>query len=81
MILSVRAHPRASKPKTTWDGQMLEVWVTAPALEGEANRAILAAVAKWLRVPRSRVRLVRGGRNRIKVVQVEGVSALPPPAD
>jgi uncharacterized protein YggU (UPF0235/DUF167 family) len=60
---------------------MLEVWVTAPALEGEANRAILAAVAKWLRVPRSRVRLVRGGRNRIKVVQVEGVSALPPPAD
>jgi len=40
-------------------------------LEGEANVAILAAVAKWLRVPRSRVRLVRGGRNRIKVVQVD----------
>jgi uncharacterized protein YggU (UPF0235/DUF167 family) len=38
--------------------------------EGQANQAVVALLAEWLGVPRSSVRLVRGARARLKVVEV-----------
>jgi hypothetical protein len=78
VILSVRAHPRASRERVSWDGERLHLWVTAPAVDGHANRAVLLAVARWLGVPPVRVRLVSGTRSRTKLVEVEGDPPLPP---
>jgi uncharacterized protein YggU (UPF0235/DUF167 family) len=36
-------------------------------------------VAEWLGVPRRRVRLVSGAAARVKILEIEGVAALPPP--
>jgi len=74
----VRAHPRASRTRLRWDGQTLHAWVTASPIEGAANLALTAAIAEWLQVPRSAVRLASGSRGRSKVVEVEGVTRLPP---
>ena len=49
---------------------MLHVWVTAPAVEGAANQALIDAVARALGVRRSEVRLVSGERSRDKVFEV-----------
>jgi hypothetical protein len=49
---------------------VLHVWVTEPALEGRANRAVLRAVAETLDVAPSSVTLVRGERAREKVFEV-----------
>ncbi len=49
---------------------MLELWVRQPPVEGQANQAVVALLAEWLGVPRSSVRLVRGARARLKVVEV-----------
>jgi len=58
-----------------WDGEALHVWVTARAVEGAANRALLAAVARALGTRPSAVALVAGERGRDKVVEVDGVAA------
>ena len=71
MRITVRVHPRASRARTEWDGSTLELWVTAPAVEGAANRAVLDAVAAWAGVRPSAVHLVSGERSRIKVVELE----------
>jgi uncharacterized protein len=76
--LTVRAHPRSSRRQLRWDGQTLEAWVTEPAAGNAANRALISAIAEWLNVPRSAVRLVAGHRSRAKVVEVEGLTTLPP---
>ena len=47
------------------------MWVTEPAIEGRANRAVVRAVADVLGVPPSSASLVRGERGRDKVVEVE----------
>jgi uncharacterized protein YggU (UPF0235/DUF167 family) len=73
MRIKVRAHPGASRERLAWDGETLHVWVTARAVEGAANRALVAAIARGLRVRPSAVSLVAGGRGRDKVVEVEGV--------
>jgi hypothetical protein len=78
VILSVRAHPHASRERVAWDGERLHAWVTAPAVEDRANRAVVLAVARWLGVPPASVRLVAGTRGRSKLVEVDGDPALPP---
>lgn len=72
MLITVRVHPRASRAKTAWNGEVLEVWVTAPPVEGAANEAVLKAIAKELHVPLSAVSLRSGAGSRTKVVDVKG---------
>lgn len=71
MRVSVRAHPRAVRSRTKWQEGILHVWVTVPAVDGEANRALIPAVAEALGVRRSRVRLVAGERSRQKLFEVD----------
>lgn len=76
--VEVRAHPGASRPRLEWDGRVAQVWVTAAAAEGAANRAVMAGVAEWLGVAPNRVVLLRGHRGRGKLLEVDGVDSLPP---
>ncbi len=78
MRIRVRAHPGASRERVEWEGEVLHVWVTARAVEGEANRALVRAVARGLGVRASAVALVSGERGRDKVVEVEGIPPDPP---
>jgi len=71
--LAVRAHPGASRTSVEWDGAVLHVRVTARAVEGAANRAVIQAVADALGVRRSAVSLVAGHRSREKLVEVNGL--------
>jgi uncharacterized protein len=70
VLITVRVHPRASKAKTAWQGDVLEVWVSAPPIAGAANEAVVKAVAHELGVSPSAVRLRSGARSRIKTFDV-----------
>jgi uncharacterized protein len=72
----VRVTPRASRDEILgWrEGSVLGVRVAAPPVEGEANRAVAALIARALRLPRSAVTVVRGERGRDKLVQVSGLT-------
>ena len=72
MRVSVRAHPGASRERAEWRDGTLHVWVTARAVGGQANRALVQAVARALDVRASAVTLLAGGRGRDKVFEVEG---------
>jgi uncharacterized protein (TIGR00251 family) len=50
------------------------VRVTAPPVEGEANRAVARLLARALRVPPSAVTVVRGERGRDKIVRIDGLA-------
>ncbi len=54
------------------DPPVLVVRVTAPAVDGRANRAAVRAVAAAFGVRRSRVALVTGVTGRHKVMEVAG---------
>ena len=57
-----------------WRGDSLRVRVRARPEKGRANEAALRLLAGYLKLPRSRLVLVRGAASRDKLVEVEGFS-------
>ena len=52
---------------------MLQARVSAPPVDGRANRALCGLIAKRVGVAPSKVTVVRGQKSRDKLVRVEGV--------
>lgn len=55
---------------------VLQVRVSAPPLDGKANRSLCRLIAKRLRIAPSRVRIVRGQKSRDKIIWVDGIDAV-----
>jgi uncharacterized protein (TIGR00251 family) len=74
-LLDVRLQPRAKRDEIVGEREgILVVRVTAPPVEGKANEALCALIARRARVGRKRVEVIRGSSSRDKVVRVEGVT-------
>lgn len=52
---------------------VLQARVSAPPVDGRANRALCKLIAKRLGVAPSRVSVVRGEKSRDKTIRVDGV--------
>ncbi len=73
---AVKIHPRAKKNAITGKvGEKLKVALTAPPVDGKANRACIDFFAKLLNVPRSSVTIAAGQTSRNKVIRVAGLTA------
>jgi uncharacterized protein (TIGR00251 family) len=73
-VLTIRVVPGSSTNKVVaLEGGILRVKITAPAVEGKANQALIAFVAKRLRVPKGKVTIVSGPFSRVKRVRIEGI--------
>jgi uncharacterized protein (TIGR00251 family) len=77
VALRLRVQPRASRDEIVgWrEPGILSLRVTAPPVEGEANRAVGALLARALGLPASAVVVVRGERGRDKLVRISGLTA------
>jgi uncharacterized protein (TIGR00251 family) len=75
VMLRVFVAPRSANTKVLglFDG-MVKVALTAPPVDGAANKALLAFLAKTLGVPKSSVTIVAGETSRRKAVEVVGIS-------
>ena len=76
VLLRVRVKPRAKKDVIqgpTPDGS-LAVRLTAPPVDNKANAALIALLAKKLRVPRSMISIHSGEKSRNKTLMVSGAA-------
>ena len=75
VTFDVLVQPRASRVKLgPVHDNRLKVAVTAPPVDGEANAAVIDALAKALGVARGAVEVVAGASSRRKTVRVTGVT-------
>jgi uncharacterized protein (TIGR00251 family) len=77
MRMHVRVSPASSHTKVggrygSTDPPILLVRVRAPAVDGKANAAVIAAVALAFGVTRSEVGVISGHTSRHKVLEVAG---------
>jgi len=74
--VEIRLQPRGGRDAVVGerDGAVL-IRISAPPVDGKANAALIAFVAKRLGVPKSGVTIVRGEAARNKVIRVDGRAA------
>ena len=86
VIIRIRLQPRGSRSSIEglysgegWgvgklESTALKVKLTAPPVDGAANRSLISFISKLLHIPRSSVRIISGERSRMKRVEVEGIT-------
>ena len=76
VVLALHIQPGAKRSEIAGlHGEALKIRLAAPPVDGKANDALIAFLAKLLDVPKSRVELVSGQSSRAKRVRVAGVAA------
>ena len=74
MDINVRVQPKAKRNHIeVIEGGGLKVYVTAAPESGKANDAVVALLSKALKVPKSRMSIVRGQKSRDKLIRIEGI--------
>ncbi len=75
VTIKVYVSPRSSSNKVVGiHNGAIKVALTAPPVEGAANRALVELLSRTLDVPKASVRIASGESSRNKVIRVEGIA-------
>jgi hypothetical protein len=73
--LRIHLQPRASRDEIVGPmGEVLKIRITAPPVNGKANRGLKRFLAKSLGISARRVEIISGQTSREKVVRISGLS-------
>ena len=76
VVIALHVQPGAKRTEVAGThGEALKIRLAAPPVDGKANEALVAFVAKALGLPKSRVELVAGHASRAKRLRVVGATA------
>jgi uncharacterized protein (TIGR00251 family) len=74
--LSCYVQPKSSRNQVVGvHDNMLKIALTAPPVDGEANKMLLKFISSQLKVSKSACSLVQGDTSRRKVVRIDGLTA------
>jgi uncharacterized protein len=71
MKLKVKVIPNARQNKLVEQGPYFKVYLTAPAVEGKANEALILFLADNFKVKKNQIRIILGKKTRNKVVEIK----------
>jgi len=72
MLIKVKAFPDSKEEEIIKKSEdSFEVKVKEPPIQGRANRAIITALSLYFRVPESNIRIIRGFRERNKIIDIK----------
>jgi uncharacterized protein (TIGR00251 family) len=75
ITLKIHLFPRASRDEICGlHGDAIKVKVTAPPIEGKANKALQRFIAEKLNLASSQVEIMAGRRSRKKILRISGIS-------
>jgi uncharacterized protein len=87
MFITIHVIPRSGKNALEWEeenggnnrGQwgstaMLKARLTAPPVDGAANRALIALLADRLHIPKRAIAITHGATSRLKTVEITGLT-------
>lgn len=70
--IQLRVQPKASRNAFIQESDWrIRACITAPPVDGKANKALIAFLAKSLQIPKRQVRLIRGETSREKTLHIE----------
>ena len=67
IVVCVKPGSKSEKIVET-DGELI-IFTHARAHDGEANKAVITAVAKYFKVPKTSIKITRGLNSRVKIIE------------
>ena len=75
ICLQIKVHPRASKTGVSEvTDAYVKVSLTAPPVEGEANKELIIFLSKFFGVSKQSIDIRSGETGRLKLVEISGLS-------
>ena len=75
-LIKVKVIPRSSRTEIAGkENGIYRVKITAPPVEGKANKALINFLSERVGVPRGAVEIVSGKTGRLKLVRIRGLTA------
>ncbi len=75
VTIKVRVQPRSAKNQICGlMGDALKIKLTAPPVDGEANKELQQYLAKVFKVAKSQVEIISGLKGRSKTVRINGIN-------
>lgn len=72
--LQIKVQPRSARNQFAGEQQgVLKVKLTAPPVDGEANKALVNFLAATFKIPKRNVRILKGETARNKIVDIKGI--------
>lgn len=74
VILKIHVQPKSSKNEIVgYYHDTLRIKVTAPPVDGQANRACIRYLAGFFELKRSQLSIVKGYTSRVKLLEIKGI--------
>lgn len=70
MKLEIKLIPSARKNAINFDVSPVKVYLTAPPVEGKANKALIDFLAEYYKITKSNISIIKGLKSRHKVVMI-----------
>lgn len=70
MIVKVKVVTRAKRGRIEEFDQGLKICLTAPALEGKANKQLIVMLAKYYHTKSYNIKVIKGEKQKNKIVEV-----------
>ena len=75
VLLAVYVQPKASRNSVCClHGESIKIAVTAPPVDGKANKALIAFLARFLGCAKKNIELQSGASARTKIFRITGIS-------
>jgi hypothetical protein len=71
MILEVRVVPQAKRNLIKKENNLLKVYLTKPAHNGQANAQLIEFLSKQLKIKKYQVRIIKGETSRQKLIEID----------
>jgi len=71
MRFNVKVVPNAKQNKVVEEAGRLKVYLTAPPVEGKANKDLIEFLSEHFGVKKNKIKIIRGEKLRDKVVEIE----------
>jgi uncharacterized protein (TIGR00251 family) len=69
--INIKIIPNAKRNKVIEETDKLKVYVTALAVDGKANKALIELIADYFHVAKSNVKIIKGEKSRNKMLAID----------
>lgn len=74
LIVSLKILPNSSIDAIIREGELIKVKLTAQAIEGKANQALIKFLSKQFKVPKTSIKIIKGETSRDKTILFEDIA-------